>query len=262
MSDTSQFVHTAFDKAVLTITLDRPKANAFNLEMVAATRAAFHRAEQDDRVRCVLLIGNGRFFSTGHDVNEIEQVKDSSYREHLHNTYNPLVLQIRRIEKPVLCALNGMVSGAALGIALACDLRIAADSASIVVGFLSIGLVPDAGVSLFLPALIGPGRAIEAIFTNAPIEAEQALRLGLVNRVSSEADLRAQAGTWAQELARGPVHAMGLVKRQINESVYGSLEAVLDDEARLQEIASRGDEHREGVAAFLEKRPPRFSDYS
>ena len=150
---------TSLEDNVLTITLNRPKVNAFNFELIAALQAAFRQAERDDQARCVLLTGAGDNFSAGQDVNVFQQAEDVSYRDHLSRTYNPLILQIRRLEKPVLAAVNGAVSGAALGIALACDLRIASDRARFVVGFAGIGLAPDSAVSLLLPAIIGLGRA-------------------------------------------------------------------------------------------------------
>lgn len=250
---------TELKGGVLTIRLNRPKVNAFNFELIAAVQKAFKDAERDAAVRVVLLTGSGKTFSAGQDISEFQQAQDLSYRQHLQRTYNPLVLQIRRLPKPVLAAVNGPVSGAALGLALACDLRIAADSAYFVVGFLGIGLAPDSAVSLFLPALIGLGRATEFAFTNAPITAGQALDWGLVNRVVPAAELPEQAALMAQLLAQGPVGAMGLAKRDFNQAVYPNLEAVLDYEAHIQEVAGRGGEHKEGVAAFLGKRPPRFA---
>jgi len=160
----------------------------------------------------------------------------------------------------VLAALNGPVAGAALGIALACDLRMAADTARILVGFIGIGLVPDSAVSLLLPITIGLGRATEHIFTNRPINADEALSMGLVNRVVPAGELPERAAEWARALAGGPLHAIGLSKRALNKAMLGHLEQVLDYEAHLQEIAGRGAEHREGLNAFLEKRPARFSD--
>jgi 2-(1,2-epoxy-1,2-dihydrophenyl)acetyl-CoA isomerase len=256
MSDS--VVITDLNGGVLTITLNRPKVNAFNFEMIQAVQAAFKQAERDSQVRCVVLTGQGSVFSAGQDVVEFRQAENLSFRTHLQRTYNPLVLQIRRLEKPVLAALNGAVSGAALGLALACDLRIAADTARFVVGFLGIGLVPDSAVSLLLPALIGLGRASEYAFTNTPISAEQALQMGLVNRVAPAAELAALAAALAASLAAGPVGAMGLAKRAFNKAVLPNLEAVLDYEAHLQDIAGRRPEHAEGISAFLEKRPPRF----
>ncbi len=255
---TDPVVLTELNGGVLTIALNRPKVNAFNFEMIEAAQAAFKQAERDPQVRCVLFTGRGTVFSAGQDVVEFRQAENLSYRYHLQHTYNPLVVQIRRLEKPVLAAINGAASGAALGLALACDLRIAADTARFVVGFLGIGLVPDSAVSLLLPALIGLGRASEYAFSNAPISAEQALQMGLVNRVVPAAELEAQAAMFAAALAAGPVGAMGLAKRAFNKAVLPNLEAVLDYEAHLQEIAGHRPEHQEGVSAFLEKRIPQF----
>jgi 2-(1,2-epoxy-1,2-dihydrophenyl)acetyl-CoA isomerase len=242
------------------VTLNRPKVNAFNLEMITALQQALKTAQRDPQVRCVLLGAEGGVFSAGQDITEFqpEESGEVSFRYHLQRTYNPLVLQIRQLEKPVIAAIQGAVSGAALGVVLACDLRIAAEGTRFVVGFLGIGLAPDSAVSLLLPALIGLGRATEYAFTNAPISTEQALAWGLINRVVPAAELTSQALVWAQELARGPVRAMGLTKRDFNHAVLGNLEAILDYEAHIQEVAGKGDEHREGVQAFLEKRRASF----
>lgn len=255
----AKFVVSELTEGVLKLTLDRPKANAFDFQMIAELAAALKYAARDPQVRMVLLTGAGKIFSAGQDVTEFGKAaaqEGLSFRQHLQRTYNPLVLQIRRLEKPVLAAINGPVAGAALGLALACDLRIAADTARFVVGFLGIGLALDSGVSLFLPALIGLGRATECAFTNHPVSAEQALAWGLVNRVVPAEELGQAASAWASELADGPVYAMGLAKRDFNRSMYPHLEAVLDYEAHNQEIAGRGADHQEGVQAFLEKRPP------
>jgi 2-(1,2-epoxy-1,2-dihydrophenyl)acetyl-CoA isomerase len=259
MMPDSEIVLTELKNGVFKITLNRPKVNAFNFDMIAAVQAALKQAQRDSQVRCVLLAGSGSVFSAGQDVNEFNQAGDVSFRYHLQRTYNPIILQIRRLEKPVLAAINGAVSGAAFGIALACDLRIAADNARFVVGFLGIGLAPDSAVSLLLPALIGLGRATEFAFSNAPIGAEEALAWGLVNRIVPSTELDRQAEEWAQKLAQGPVQAMGLAKRDFNKAVLGKLEEVLDYEAHIQEIAGKRAEHQEGVQAFLNKRTPNFT---
>lgn len=256
--EAQETVLTSVDAHVMTITLNRPKANAFSLDMIAATQKAFRDAARDAQVRAVLLTGSGAVFSAGQDVNEIQQAQGMSLRKHLLETYNPLVVQIRRLEKPVLAAIAGAAAGAGLGVALACDLRICADSARFVVGFGGIGLVPDSGVSLFLPSLIGFGRAVEFTFSNQPITAAQALAWGLVNRVVPATQLAEQATTWAVELAHGPLPAMALAKRAFNKAIYPQLEEVLDYEGHLQEIAAQTPEHREGVSAFLEKRAPKY----
>jgi 2-(1,2-epoxy-1,2-dihydrophenyl)acetyl-CoA isomerase len=257
--DASELLQTQLEDGVLTLRLNRPKVNAFNMDLILAAQAAFKQAERDAQVRCVLLTGAGEVFSAGQDVSEFVQAAEISYRDHLQRTYNPLVLQIRRLEKPVLAAINGAVSGAALGVALACDLRIASDRARFVVGFGGIGLAPDSGVALLLPALIGLGRAAEFAFTNAPISAEQALAWGLVNRLAPAAEIQGQALAWAKQLAQGPVRAMGLTKRAFNKAILNNLEQTLDYEAHLQEIAGHGPDHHEGVRAFLEKRAAKYT---
>ncbi|MDX1437518.1 MAG: enoyl-CoA hydratase/isomerase family protein [Anaerolineales bacterium] len=246
------------EDGVLKLALNRPKANAFNRELIEAAQKAFKQAGRDDAVRCVLLTGSGKIFSAGQDVGEFEGDSHVSFRQHLLKTYNPLILQMRRLEKPVLAAVNGAVAGAALGVALACDLRIASEEARFVVGFLGIGLAPDSAVSLMLPQIIGLGRATEAAFGNQPISAHQALEWGLVNRLAPPEALLEQAMDWARQLARGPVRAMGLAKRDFNKSILPGLTEVLDYEAHIQDIAGRGEDHKEGLAAFREKREPDY----
>jgi 2-(1,2-epoxy-1,2-dihydrophenyl)acetyl-CoA isomerase len=245
----------------LTITLNRPeRANAFTLELIGELQTAFTQAACDPQVRVVVLTGAGRVFGAGQDIEEIKSHGDTlSYRQHLLRTYNPLVLQIRQIEKPVIAAINGACAGSSLGIALACDMRLAAHTASFVVGFNGIGLVPDSAVSLLLPALIGVGRASEFTFTNAPISASQALELGLVNRVHPAPELMAETQKLAAQLAAGPVGTYGLTKLAFNRAVFSNLEDVLNYEADLQEMAGKRPEHKEGVAAFLEKRKPKWN---
>jgi 2-(1,2-epoxy-1,2-dihydrophenyl)acetyl-CoA isomerase len=248
---------TDLQAATLTISLNRPeRANAFNFEMLAALQGALKQAASDSQIRCVVLTGTGSSFCAGHDITEMlaAQGKDISYREHLQNTYNPLILQIRRLEKPVIAAINGPVAGAGLGVALACDMRIAAESALFTVGFAGIGLVPDSAVSLLLPALIGLGRATEFSFTNQSITAAQALDWGMVNRIVSGSELETETAKLAADLATGPVGAYGLTKRLFNKTMLPNLEPALDYEAYLQEIASKGEEHAQGVRSFLEKR--------
>jgi 2-(1,2-epoxy-1,2-dihydrophenyl)acetyl-CoA isomerase len=224
--------------------------------MVGLLQGAFKEVARQKQTRVVVLRGAGDHFSAGQDVYEIVQAEGESYRQHLLETYNPLVLQIRRLDRPVLAEINGTVAGAALGLALACDLRIASEEARFVVGFLGIGLALDSAVSLFLPALIGLSRATEAAFTNEPISAQQALEWGLVNRLTPLAELHISALQMAKSLAMGPVHSMGLAKRDFNKAIYPQLEQVLDYEAHNQEIARLGAEHKEGVKAFVEKRFP------
>lgn len=252
-------LHSSYQAGVRTLTIDRPaRANAFNFELIVDLQRAMDEAAADPATRVVVITGAGDVFGAGQDITEmLEAAGKVSYREHLYQTYNPLILKIRTIEKPVIAAVNGMCAGASLGIALACDLRIAAAEAKFVVGFSGIGLVPDSGVSLFLPALIGLGRATELYYSNQQLSAETAFKWGLVNRVVPS-DLMETVQMTAAMLAMGPVGAYGKTKLAFNKAMYPHLEEVLATEADLQEVAGRSAEHQEGVKAFLEKRIPNF----
>ncbi|MBI1855995.1 MAG: enoyl-CoA hydratase/isomerase family protein [Chloroflexi bacterium] len=247
------------ENGVLTLRLNRPeRANAFNAELIGELQDAFARTAQDSQTRVIVLTGAGRAFSAGQDIGEMQGGAAISYRAHLEKTYNPLILQIRKIEKPVIAALNGPCAGAAFGVALACDLRLASDETKLVVGFGGIALVPDSAVSLLLPALIGLGRAQYYFMTNEAIMPQQALEWGLVNKVFSSEKFMPETNSFAAKLAAGPVGAFGLAKQAFNKAVLPNLEEALRVEADLQEIAGRRDEHKEGVSAFMEKRKPKF----
>lgn len=235
LSDALMPLSTSLKAGTLTITRNYlERANAFTLDLIGTLQAAFTQAARDSQVRVVVLTGAGRIFGARQDIEEIKSHGDTlSYRRHFLKTYNLLVLQIRQIEKPVIAAVNGACTGASLGIALACDMRLAAHTASFVVGFNGIGLVPDSAVSLLLPALIGVGRASEFTFTNAPISARQALELGLVNRVYPAPELMAETQKLAMQLAAGPVGAYGLTKLAFNRAILSNLEDVLNYEADL-----------------------------
>jgi 2-(1,2-epoxy-1,2-dihydrophenyl)acetyl-CoA isomerase len=253
------FLQSELNNHVLVLTIDRPKVNAINLELIGELQTAFKQAAKDPQTRAVVLTGARQVFGAGQDIEEIKAGgAELSFREHLLQTYNPLILQIRQIEKPVLAAVNGPCAGASLGIALACDLRIASDTAKFVVGFSAIGLVPDSGVSLLLPALIGLGRALEFSFSNQPISSNKALEWGLVNQVVRPENLMQAALESASDLARGPMGTFGLTKRVYNKAVLPNLQESLDYESYIQEIAGRSAEHKQGLAAFLEKRAARY----
>ncbi len=253
------FLNTKLQNGILLLTIDRPPANAFSLALIGELQTAFRQAARDAQTRVIVLTGAGKVFGAGQDIAEMKAGGESiSYRQHLLETYNPLILQIRNIEKPVIGAINGPCAGASLGITLACDLRLAADSAKFVVGFSGIGLAPDSGVSLLLPALIGLGRTSEFMFSNQPISAEKALEWGMVNRVIPFDNLLPETLQFAAQLAAGPTGAFGLSKRLFNKAVLPHLEEMLDYESHIQEIAGKGAEHKEGLAAFLEKRTPKF----
>jgi 2-(1,2-epoxy-1,2-dihydrophenyl)acetyl-CoA isomerase len=250
---------SSFQSGSVILTLNRPeRANAFNYEMTTSLQNALAEAERDPQVRCVVITGAGKVFSAGQDISEMKKGSgEISYREHLEKTYNPLILQIRRMGVPVIAAVNGACAGAAFGIALACDLRVAKSTASFVVGFSGIALAPDSGVSLFLPKYIGLGRAQEYFYSNKPISAHLAHQWGMVNRVGGF-NYQRLVMQMAEEQARGPREAFAAGKRAFNQAVLPNLEEVLKYEGILQDERGKSAEHREGVAAFFEKRAPGF----
>lgn len=242
----------------LILTLNRPeRANAFNFEMTNGLIRALTDAENDPQVRCVVITGAGRVFSAGQDITEMKQGEQISYREHLDITYNRLILQIRNMGTPVIAAVNGPCAGAALGVSLACDMRIAHSRAYFVVGFSGIALAPDSGVSLLLPKYIGLGRAQEYFYTNKRISAYQAYRWGMVNQMGGFG-FKKMVMQIAGNLASGPRGAFAAGKKAFNRAVIPNLEEALHYEGILQDEAGKSDEHREGVAAFLSKRRPQF----
>jgi 2-(1,2-epoxy-1,2-dihydrophenyl)acetyl-CoA isomerase len=244
---------------VLTIKLNRPPANAFSRQMVEELIKVLKIAEGEESVRCLVFTGHEGYFSSGHDVAEISEVSGTdSYRYHLQRTYNRLVLRMRRLEKPIVGAINGLAVGAGLGFALATDIRWAAESARFIFGFTAVGLTTDAGTSLTLPLVMGMARATEMAFLNEPLTAEQAMSYGLVSRVYPDEELSNAVAEMAARLAAGPTRSFGLTKRAFNRALLPRLENTLDYEAHLQEIAHRTADHQEGLAAFLGKRQPEF----
>jgi 2-(1,2-epoxy-1,2-dihydrophenyl)acetyl-CoA isomerase len=245
---------------VTTLTLNRPDVlNAFNHQMAEEVLAALKAAERDPATRCLVLTGAGRGFCAGQDLAALrDRPEGTSFRLHLQHTFNPIISRLRGLEKPVIAQINGAAAGAGLGIALASDLRYMAEGARLRFAFSGIGLAPDSGTSFFLPRLIGYARAFELAASNTPVAARAALELGLVESVFPDEALAAEVRTIAARLAQGPTKAIGLLKRAMNKSFELSLDEALDYEAHLQEIAGQTADHREGVAAFLEKRPPEF----
>jgi len=249
---------------VLTLTFNRPeKLNAFNEAITSDLIEALHYAEGATSVRAIVLRGEGRGFSAGQDLEAFVRLKTSatplSVAEHLRRGYNVVALSIRRIEKPVIASLNGIAAGVGLSLALACDLRIAGDDAQLTLGFSKIGLIPDGGGSFMLPLLAGFGRALELAWTSDKIDANEALRLGLVNKVVPAAALAAETQAFAERYAAISPIAIGLTKRAFNRSTLANFAQWLDEEADLQEEAAAGPDLMEGVRAFMEKRKPAFA---
>jgi len=244
---------------VATLTLNRPEVrNAFDDVMAEEVQAALKDADRAETVRCVVITGAGQGFCAGQDLAVVRDRGEVSFRDHLLKTYNPIVMKLRSIEKPVIAAINGAAAGAGWGIALACDIRYASDTAKFRLAFSGIGLAPDSGTSFFLPRLIGLGRALELAYTNDVLDANSALALGLVNKVFPPDQLMPATVELARKLAQAPTRGLGLTKRAMSYALNVSLDEALDYEAYLQEIAGRTVDHHEGVQAFLEKRAPKF----
>lgn len=255
--ETLALTHT---DGVLTITMNRPDVyNALNEAMKKELNDAFRAAEKDDSVRCVVLRGAGeKAFCSGQDLKE-HQGKKRSLKESLQKSYNPLVRKMRSIEKPVIGMINGVAAGAGLSIALACDMRIMSESAKLIEVFVRIALIPDSGSHWFLPRLVGMAKAFEYSALGDDISSAEALRVGLVNKVVSAAELEQETMALATRLAQAPTRTIGLIKRTLNKSLSTDLDTLLDYEATIQEIASQTSDHREGVTAFLEKRKAVFT---
>ena len=243
---------------MLTITLNRPDVlNAFDTAMHQGLRAALEDAA-DDGVRAVVITGAGRGFCVGQDLTEFREAP-GDIGDRLRRNYHPNVLAIRALEKPVIAAVNGPAAGAGLSLACACDVRIAADSASFVPAFIGIGLVPDSGGTFFVARLLGVARAFEWMTTNRKLSAAEAHLWGLVNEVVEADRLMSHVAQVAGTYATLPTRGVGMTKRLFDSALQLPLEEQLEREADAQTAATQTADFREGVAAFLEKREPRFS---
>jgi 2-(1,2-epoxy-1,2-dihydrophenyl)acetyl-CoA isomerase len=250
------------EAGVLTITLNRPdKLNAFNAEMHQLLRKALERAADEPQVRALLLTGAGRGFCAGQDLSERNVDPGAAPIDlsvSIGSHYNPLVRRLRALPKPIVCAVNGVAAGAGANIALACDLVLAARSASFVQSFSKIGLVPDCGGSYFLPRRVGAARAMGLAMLGEKLSAEDAERWGLIWKSVEDGRLLEEANALATQLAAGPTKGYGLLKKALYASEGNSLEAQLDLERDLQREAGFSEDYREGVSAFLQKRTPQF----
>jgi 2-(1,2-epoxy-1,2-dihydrophenyl)acetyl-CoA isomerase len=251
-------VETSRDGGVLTITLNRPEVfNAFNAALHARLADALGAAADPD-VRAVVITGAGRGFCAGQDLTEFREAP-GDIGARLHANYHPNVLAIRSLEKPVIAAVNGPAAGAGLSFACACDVRIASDQASFVPAFIGIGLVPDSGGTYFIRRLLGTARAFDWMTTNRKLSASEAHAWGLVHEVVEADRLASHVAEVAGVYASLPTKAIGMTKRLFDHAENATLDEQLELEAELQSAATQTADFREGVAAFLEKRAPKFS---
>jgi 2-(1,2-epoxy-1,2-dihydrophenyl)acetyl-CoA isomerase len=252
-------IQFTIENGVGRIVLNRPEVlNSFNREMALAFQHAMKECISNKEVRAVLITGAGRAFCAGQDLAEAIDPQgpplDSIVREH----YNPIIKLIREIEKPVVCAVNGVAAGAGANIALACDITIAASSASFIQAFSKIGLIPDSGGTFFLPRLIGMQKATALMMLGDKIKAVEALALGMIYKVCEDETLPTETVKLAETLAKMPTLGLGLTKKALNLSLFNNLDDQLEVEEKLQTQAGQSYDYREGVNAFLEKRQPEF----
>ncbi|MDZ7756883.1 2-(1,2-epoxy-1,2-dihydrophenyl)acetyl-CoA isomerase PaaG [Rhodohalobacter sp.] len=252
---------SSLNQGILTITLNRPeKYNSFTEPMALELQEALQKAEADD-VRCVILKAEGKAFCAGQDLPEVvARAKDSSYElaDTVRTTYNPIIRAIRKLEKPVVCAVQGTAAGAGANIAFACDIVVAAKSAIFVQAFSKIGLIPDSGGTWFLPRLVGLARTNAMYMLDEKISPEQAVELGLIYKAVDDDNLENEVDSIAQKLSKMPTKGFGIYKRAVNETFSNNLDQQLELEANLQTEAGNTADYKEGVDAFLEKRKPDY----
>ncbi len=246
---------------IATITLNRPdKLNAFNDDLSFALQDALKDVEKDNNVKAIIITGVGRGFCSGQDLqarmNNNADNKQQSLGDSIRRRYNPIILKIRTMEKPIIASINGVAAGAGASLAFACDFRIASVNAAFIQSFSKVGLVPDSGSTFLLPRLIGLTKAFELMLFAEKLRAQEALDLGLLNLVVEQEKLVEQTLDWAKRLAMGPTLAFALTKRAVNKAIFNDIEDLLEHEASLQEIAGRSEDFAEGVKAFIEKRQP------
>ncbi len=248
-------VEVAAENGIGKLTLNRPDSlNAFNEKMTAEIQSVLKSFSFEKSIRCVAITGKGRAFSAGQDLKEVAPGK--SFADSLKRRYNPMIRQITGMEKPVVALINGVAAGAGMSMALACDFRIMSPGAKLIQAFVKIGLVPDSGSSYFLPRLVGSSKAFELAALGSEISAEEAMRLGIVNRIFPDEEFAEESQKILDRFANGPTRAYSLIKKMMRHSATSSLEESLEYEAYMQEIAGRTEDAGEATKAFVEKRPP------
>lgn len=255
-----KFIKYEVKEGVATVTLNRPEVyNALNDAITYELQDVIKLIARDKDVRVMVITGEGKAFCSGQDLKAVSGTEKRSFLESLHKRYNPLISAMQSLPKPIVCRLNGVAAGAGCSIALACDIIVATDEATLIEVFINIGLVPDSGSSFFLPRLVGRAKAFEMCAMGNRIKGKEAEALGLVNKSVPADQLDAAVKEYTDYLAAAPTKAIGLIKKMLNRSGQSSLEEMLDYEAYCQEIAGSSSDYKEGVAAFLEKRKPNFT---
>jgi 2-(1,2-epoxy-1,2-dihydrophenyl)acetyl-CoA isomerase len=252
-------LQTIMADGVLTITFDRPdKFNSFNRELALGVQSALKEAGDDPAVRCVVITGNGKAFCAGQDLSEAIDPNGPELSTIVSEHYNPIILAIRKLPKPVIAAVNGVAAGAGANIALACDIVVAHEKASFIQAFSKIGLIPDSGGTFTLPRLVGFQRASALMMTGDKVPANQALHMGMIYQVFSEEEYEGQVRNLALKMAQMPTKGLALTKAALNKAYTNDLQKQLDLEEALQVRAGKTNDFNEGVQAFLEKRAPEF----
>lgn len=254
-----KFLQYKVVQGIATITLNRPDVyNALNDGITYEFQDALRSATKDKSVRVVVITGEGKAFCSGQDLKDAPGNGTKTFLDSLQKRYNPIIRLIREMPKPVLCRLNGVAAGAGCSIALACDLIIAAEEATLIEVFINIGLVPDSGSSWLLPRLVGTAKAFELCTRGTKLKAQDALALGIVTKVVPLAQLDEAIGEYTSYYSQAPTKAIGLIKKMLSKAATSTLDDMLEYEAYCQEIAGNSADYKEGVEAFLQKRKPAF----
>jgi len=258
--DNFKYLKCNFENGVSTITLNRPDVyNALNDGITFEIQNVLKTCKNDDKIRVVVFTGSGKAFCSGQDLKDSPAGENRSFLESLHKRYNPIIRAMRNLPKPIICKLNGVAAGAGCSLALACDYIVASEDATLIEAFVNIGLVPDSGSSYFLPRIVGSVKAFELATMGTRVKGEEALKLGLVNKVVPHKDLDTETSMVVNYYKNAPTKAIGLTKRMLNKSIHSNLDEMLEYEAYCQEIAGRSEDYKEGVKAFKEKRKAKFT---
>ena len=245
---------------VAKLTLNRPeKFNSFNREMALELQEALDKCTSDDSIRAILLTAQGKAFCAGQDLGEAVEDNGLTITRIVEEHYNPIILKLRQIEKPILCAVNGVAAGAGASIALACDICVATESASFVQAFSKIGLIPDSAGTFFLPRLIGIHKAAALMMTGEKVMANDAATMNMIHKAFSDDTFEEESMKMASKLSQMPTFGLGMTKKLLNESYSNNLEQQLTREGEIQDACANSDDFKEGVSAFLEKRKPEFT---